>query len=1054
MDIRNHAVRLTLGDWVNGFPQEFAHFRGELSDLEYSCRVFERLTPVTMLQEFPKVSRSLDGIERTLLEYLKELCKAQAIYKIHQQVNEQKQRRLVSLYQDRLQTSEKLLSYFTGLKLSTAEIKATALKQFEQLLQLKVLELEESTRKIAALEEKIQNLHEQAVNANDLEQELSQKTNLISELQGKLKALELAGERLGSRPLAVAENKAEAGPPVSRQPPPAEGKTVNQQPEDAPEGEQAQARELVSIIRKERGYDIEIPADGWMKKCMDTLYATLGNAIQKLSGDIYSSESRFLLELVQNADDNDYEGGATPLRRPELYVEVNVRKQGGYVLIWNNERGFLPKHVRSICDVGGSTKADATKYVGRKGVGFKSVFKVCDQPHIFSRDFSFCFDATKPLGQIVPTWTPVDTAVGINGRLAQLLSEHASQARFIDGTIIFLPLRANHELLDHEIMEDLTGIDHTLLFLRKLRKLEIRLIQDEASPKPAAASASTGAPQRNHRIITLEETSHNSADKRLSVRSLNHDATAQVTDFNFKVYRKALEIPWALLDKEGVGKIDGFHVGESTELCLAFPLAEAGDLPPMQHVYAFLPITSVGFRFVIQGDFHLVTSRQDVHKNKPFNLWLRDQIPGLFLDAIRRDEDLKKRLHHYLPLPAEIAPGFWRVVADKIWLLLNEEACILTESGALRAPREVLVKAPEFEDLVTNAELFRATGKEFLSPHLDPKLMMEKLGVSRFDVSHLVQCLQDESGVLNVQDKSHTWLARVYDFFERKLNEGLDHFIPTLATLNIFRVSALDSTPSAPRFSHESVESQCFVLFYGCPERVTPDALVGLEVGFLEPETVTATNTRFLQRMGIREAKIEDLIELFLLQHSSSTENKIISAQDLSSGNADLEALRQVVWARLRVVREYFQEYTAGSKDRLRSLRSLLLIPAHDGGFQIGSRLYFGFCRSLMDKRVSEKLNFVDSGYLGLKVGEGNLSWDDFLLNLGVAKAPRLVLGEGDDGRPTWSLSPEFAQLLQIGTSPSPPFILPPERTLTQYCLLFFLSQRGPANRGVCSGNC
>ena len=70
MDIRNHAVRLTLGDWVNGFPQEFAHFRGELSDLEYSCRVFERLTPVTMLQEFPKVSRSLDGIERTLLEYL------------------------------------------------------------------------------------------------------------------------------------------------------------------------------------------------------------------------------------------------------------------------------------------------------------------------------------------------------------------------------------------------------------------------------------------------------------------------------------------------------------------------------------------------------------------------------------------------------------------------------------------------------------------------------------------------------------------------------------------------------------------------------------------------------------------------------------------------------------------------------------------------------------------------------------------------------------------------------------------------------------------------
>lgn len=115
-----------MEDWLNGFPQEFTHFREELSDLEYSCRMFERLTPVTMLTTFPEVSRELDDIEKTLLEYLKAMCKSQAVYKIHQQVNEKHQRKLVSLFQNKLQASEKLLSFFLKLKGSTSEIKTTS----------------------------------------------------------------------------------------------------------------------------------------------------------------------------------------------------------------------------------------------------------------------------------------------------------------------------------------------------------------------------------------------------------------------------------------------------------------------------------------------------------------------------------------------------------------------------------------------------------------------------------------------------------------------------------------------------------------------------------------------------------------------------------------------------------------------------------------------------------------------------------------------------------------------------------------------------------------
>jgi len=40
---------------------------------------------------------------------------------------------------------------------------------------------------------------------------------------------------------------------------------------------------------------------------------------------------------------------------------------------------------------------------------------------------------------------------------------------------------------------------------------------------------------------------------------------------------------------------------------------------------------------------------------------------------MREDEDIKSRIHHFLPLPNETPAGFWRVISEKIWMLLSEE---------------------------------------------------------------------------------------------------------------------------------------------------------------------------------------------------------------------------------------------------------------------------------------------------------------------------------------------------------------------------------------------
>jgi hypothetical protein len=73
---------------------------------------------------------------------------------------------------------------------------------------------------------------------------------------------------------------------------------------------------------------------------------------------------------VQNADDNNYPDNVEPTLAFIL--------QDSGIAILNNERGFSAKNMRALCDIGNSTKKGSSAgYIGKKGIGFKSVFRVC-----------------------------------------------------------------------------------------------------------------------------------------------------------------------------------------------------------------------------------------------------------------------------------------------------------------------------------------------------------------------------------------------------------------------------------------------------------------------------------------------------------------------------------------------------------------------------------------------------------------------------------------------------------------------------------------------------
>ncbi|RYP69608.1 hypothetical protein DL770_008214 [Monosporascus sp. CRB-9-2] len=150
-----------------------------------------------------------------------------------------------------------------------------------------------------------------------------------------------------------------------------------------------------------------------------------------------------------------YASGVAPRLHLSLY-----EKDGQKCLRTDcNEVGFTFKQLDALTRVGQSTKKSTAGgqkgYIGEKGIGFKSVFKVADVIHIASGFYEFKLDRNKPIGMILP-----------------IFSRFPSADRIADQTQFLLELKYNDDY--KEIWRDLKDVEpQLLLFLRKLRELHV-----------------------------------------------------------------------------------------------------------------------------------------------------------------------------------------------------------------------------------------------------------------------------------------------------------------------------------------------------------------------------------------------------------------------------------------------------------------------------------------------------------------------------------------------------------------------------------------------------
>jgi hypothetical protein len=124
-----------------------------------------------------------------------------------------------------------------------------------------------------------------------------------------------------------------------------------------------------------------------IKRCYgDKVY----NNYIRLINDSGTDEKRFIYELLQNADDCDYEKAKVFGELPFFICELSDL----IITTHYNEDGFTKANVRSITAIGESTKKQIQSdhrraIIGEKGVGFKSVFSVASEVAIHSNGFHF-----------------------------------------------------------------------------------------------------------------------------------------------------------------------------------------------------------------------------------------------------------------------------------------------------------------------------------------------------------------------------------------------------------------------------------------------------------------------------------------------------------------------------------------------------------------------------------------------------------------------------------------------------------------------------------------
>lgn len=738
---------------------------------------------------------------------------------------------------------------------------------------------------------------------------------------------------------------------------------------------------IESIRRDEFGLD---PSLSDIDSCMlKKQHARLGRALHCLSQELYSQDSHFILELVQNADDNNYPENVEP-------TLAFILQDSGIVVL-NNERGFSAQNMRALCDVGNSTKkGSSTGYIGKKGIGFKSVFRVTDAPEIHSNGFHVKFDISEgQIGFVLPTLVP-PCDIGLLRRMAFTGTDSYGDNPW--NTCIMLPFRSH--LSDGAVMNNIMTMfsdlhPSLLLFLHRLKCIKLRNLLNDT-------------------IIVMK-------------KEISEDGI-------IKVSHGKERMAWFVVSQKLQTNSIRFDV-QTTEISMAFTLQESDDgyspCLDQQPVFAFLPLRTYGLKFILQGDFVLPSSREEVDGDSPWNQWLLSEYPNLFVKAVRefcelpcfRSEPGKglSAFMSFIPLVGEVH-GFFSTLPRLIISKLRMMNCLLVEGDnkGWASPCKVLRGWTEqVRCLLPDEILLEHLGLRYLDKNvLLSDTLARALGIEEFGPSVLVRVMSSLCYTKNwLISMNMSWLASF-------LNTLYVLMFDSSGTISInFEIKddilkRLKKTPFIPLSdgTYSSVDegtiwlqSNTFNTGFDGEHKIEAFPNLFAKLRTVSPSLLSAASdtsslnvtsldnvTRLLQTIGVQQLSAHDVVKLHILP--------VLSDEAMANKNKML-MIEYICFVML------YLKSTCSDCDRediISELRykSLLLT---DCGFKCPSKIPIHFCpgfgNPVTPKILADAVNMrwheVDISYLQHPVNESVSSslikWREFFEEIGITDFAQIV---------------------------------------------------------------
>ena len=389
-------------------------------------------------------------------------------------------------------------------------------------------------------------------------------------------------------------------------------------------------------------------------------------------------ETRYILELLQNADDAQFPGeenqGAA--LKGQLTFVLSEKclycANTGYPLTING--------LKALCDSFLSTKTRSKPTIGFKGIGYKSVLGITEAPSIFWHDGCVTFSTTDSWGvfsKILPNIKPEQIPIlryPIHIDLERELDEDSTLRKLwkTHTTVFRFPFREN--INPKEVCERLQEItSSTLLFTHHLCKVAI-----EAIDLPFDLHSFEILRKKTDEMEQAEVITNGAKTSWLVVRKL-----CSVVDSKRKSFPRDTQ------DVESVEIAAAMEIDDKSQMIKPFNVN--GQFP---RLHVFFPTDQiVPFRILLHGNFRTNIDRRTITDDL-FNSFIISQL------SVFVANDIVSTISRRISNPAELLNFFeqpsldnWfqRTLSDKVIELLRKKSIILGDATlGLLAPAETM----------------------------------------------------------------------------------------------------------------------------------------------------------------------------------------------------------------------------------------------------------------------------------------------------------------------------------------------------------------------------